>query len=60
MERERNSLRERLTALEAESASLKGQISERESEWQSLTEICLDFEDGISSLQSDLEQLSYE
>ena len=60
MERERNSLQERLTALEAESASLKGQISERETEWQSLTEGCRDLEDAISSLSSDLELLQDE
>ena len=60
MESEKKDLQARLKALEAESVSLKGQISERESEWQSLTEGCLDFEDGIASLSSDLEQLSYE
>lgn len=60
MEREKKCLQERLTALEAESASLKGQISERESEWQSLTESCRDFEDAISGLSGDLAMLQDE
>ena len=41
-------LRSRISELEG------GQISERESEWRSLTESRLDFEDAISSLSSDL------
>lgn len=54
------SLQERLRALEAESASLRGKISERESEWRSLTEGCLDYETAASELERDLSELKRE
>lgn len=59
-DREEEALEARLRALEAESASLSKQIMERESEWRSLTESCLDYETAASELERDLKVLSYE
>ena len=59
MERERNSLQARLTALEAESASLKGKISVRDAEWRSLTEKSHDLETECTTLESDLTMLGW-
>lgn len=60
MQTEKEALEARLRALEAESASLSKQIMERESEWRSLTESCLDYETAASELERDLKVLSYE
>ena len=49
-----------MKALEAESESLKGQISKRESEWQTLTELCRDYESAAVDLERDLKMLRYE
>ena len=60
MESERKRLQERLSALEAESESLNGQISKREREWQTLTELCRDYESAAVDLERDLKMLRYE
>lgn len=60
MESEKKALEAKLKALEAESESLKGQISKRESEWQTLTELCRDYESAAVDLERDLKMLRYE
>lgn len=60
MESEKKALEARLSALEAESAALNEQISKREGEWQTLTELCRDYESAAVDLERDLKMLRYE
>ena len=49
-----------MTSLESESEFLRAAIAERETEWSSLSETCLDYESELQGLASDWTQLGNE
>lgn len=53
-------VRLKLSFINGKGEWLSKQIMERESEWRSLTESCLDYETAASELERDLKVLSYE